>query len=107
MANLPTKIIPTKIIHTKIIHTKIIHTKIRWLIITGELPTDIRIPTPWNENDAWVKPSEVQNLKRQHRAWRRTSSTKHRKWTNGISTNGVTADFMFFDRGSFWVLPLI
>ena len=29
-----------------------------------------------------------------------------RKGTNGVSTNGVTADFMFFDRGTYWVLPL-
>ena len=28
-----------------------------------------------------------------------------RKGTNGVSTNGVTADVMFFDRGTFWVLP--
>ena len=25
---------------------------------------------------------------------------------NGVSTNGATADFMFFDGGTFWVLPL-
>ena len=24
----------------------------------------------------------------------------------GVSTHGVTANFMFFDRGTFWVLPL-
>ena len=30
----------------------------------------------------------------------------HRKGTNGVSTNGVTANFMLFDRGTFWVLPL-
>ena len=30
-----------------------------------------------------------------------------RKGTNGVSTNGVTANCMFlFDRGTFWVLPL-
>ena len=29
-----------------------------------------------------------------------------RKGTNGVSTNGVTANFMFFDRGTFWVFPL-
>ena len=29
-----------------------------------------------------------------------------RKGTNGVSTHGVTADFMLFDRGTFWVLPL-
>ena len=29
-----------------------------------------------------------------------------RKGTNGVSTNGVTANFMFLDRGTFWVLPL-
>ena len=29
-----------------------------------------------------------------------------RKGTNGVSTNGVTAKFMCFDRGIFWVLPL-
>ena len=29
-----------------------------------------------------------------------------RKGTNGVSTNGVTANFLFFDRGTFWVLPL-
>ena len=29
-----------------------------------------------------------------------------RKGTNGVSTNGVTANFMFFGRGTFWVLPL-
>ena len=28
------------------------------------------------------------------------------KGTNGASTNGVTANFIFFDRGPFWVLPL-
>ena len=34
------------------------------------------------------------------------SSCCARKGTNGVSTNGVTANFMFFDRGTFWVLPL-
>ena len=29
-----------------------------------------------------------------------------RKGANGVSTNGATANFMFFDRGTFWVLPL-
>ena len=29
-----------------------------------------------------------------------------RKGTNGVSTNGVTANLMFFDRGTFGVLPL-
>ena len=29
-----------------------------------------------------------------------------RRGTNGVSTNGVTAIFRFFDRGTFWVLPL-
>ena len=29
-----------------------------------------------------------------------------RKGTNGVSTNRVTANVMFFDRGTFWVLPL-
>ena len=29
-----------------------------------------------------------------------------RRGTNGVSTNGVTAIFMLFDRGTFWVLPL-
>ena len=29
-----------------------------------------------------------------------------RKGTNGVSTNGVTTNFMFFDRGTSWVLPL-
>ena len=29
-----------------------------------------------------------------------------RKWTNGVSTNWVTANVMFFDRGTFWVPPL-
>ena len=28
-----------------------------------------------------------------------------RKGTNGVSTNGVTAIFMFFDGGTFWALP--
>ena len=27
-----------------------------------------------------------------------------RKGTNGVGTNGVTANFMFFDRRTFWVL---
>ena len=34
------------------------------------------------------------------------SETTTRKGTNGVSTNGVTANLMFFDRGTFWVLPL-
>ena len=38
------------------------------------------------------------------RAW--TTPSIHRKGTNGVSTNGVTANFIFFDRGTFWVLPL-
>ena len=29
-----------------------------------------------------------------------------RKGRNGVSTNGVTATFMFFDRVNLWVLPL-
>ena len=29
-----------------------------------------------------------------------------RKGTNGVSTNGVTACFISFARGTFWVLPL-
>ena len=29
-----------------------------------------------------------------------------RKVTSGVSTNGVTANLMFFDRGTFGVLPL-
>ena len=29
-----------------------------------------------------------------------------RKGTNGVSTNGVTANLMLFDRGTFWVIPL-
>ena len=35
-----------------------------------------------------------------------SSAARSRKGTNGVSTNGVTANFMFFDRGTFWVLPL-
>ena len=31
---------------------------------------------------------------------------KHRRGTDGVSTKGVTADFLFFDRGTFGVLPL-
>ena len=29
-----------------------------------------------------------------------------RKGTNGVSTSGVTANVMFFDRGTFWALLL-
>ena len=29
-----------------------------------------------------------------------------RRGTNGVSTKGVTANFMLFGRGTFWVLPL-
>ena len=29
-----------------------------------------------------------------------------REGTNGVSANGVTANVMFFDKGTFWVLPL-
>ena len=29
-----------------------------------------------------------------------------RRGTNGVSTNGVDVNLMFFDRGTFWVLPL-
>ena len=29
-----------------------------------------------------------------------------RKGTTGVSTNGVTANFIFLGRGTFWVLPL-
>ena len=34
-----------------------------------------------------------------------TETEGARKGTNGVSTNGVTANFMFFDW-TFWVLPL-
>ena len=30
-----------------------------------------------------------------------------RKGTNGVGTNGVTANCLFFDRWTYWVLPLI
>ena len=36
----------------------------------------------------------------------RTTSSAIRKWTNGVSTTGVTANLRFFDRGILWVLPL-
>ena len=29
-----------------------------------------------------------------------------RRWTAGVSTDGVAANFVLFDRGAFWVLPL-
>ena len=29
-----------------------------------------------------------------------------RKGTNGVSTNGVAANCMLFDGGTFWALPL-
>ena len=35
-----------------------------------------------------------------------TAANVLRKGANGVSTNGVTAYFMFFGRGTFWVLPL-
>ena len=40
--------------------------------------------------------------------WSRSlrATRRSRKGTNGVSTNGVTANLMFFDRGTFWVLPL-
>ena len=31
---------------------------------------------------------------------------KLRKGTNGVSTNWVTSNVMYSDRGAFWVLPL-
>ena len=37
---------------------------------------------------------------------REAPARRFRKGTNGVSTNGVTANFMLFDRGTFWVLPL-
>ena len=40
------------------------------------------------------------------RAAREGPRRQTRKGTNGISTNGVTASFMFVDRGTSWVLPL-
>ena len=36
----------------------------------------------------------------------RTAMRGFRTGTNGVGTNGVTANYMFFDRGTFWVLPL-
>ena len=33
-------------------------------------------------------------------------STEVRKGTDGVSTNGFTANYMFFDREAFWALPL-
>ena len=44
------------------------------------------------------------------RSAKRSSGRKARqalgKGTNGVSTNGVTAFFLFLTRGTFWVLPL-
>ena len=36
----------------------------------------------------------------------RLAASLGRKGTHGVSTNGVTANFMLFDGGTFWVLPL-
>ena len=33
-------------------------------------------------------------------------SASHPSERDGVSTNGVTANFISFDRGTFWVLPL-
>ena len=33
-------------------------------------------------------------------------ANKARRGTTGVSTDGVAANFVFFDRGIFWVLPL-
>ena len=38
--------------------------------------------------------------------WRLSAEEISRKGTNGISTNGVTANFIFFERGTIWVLLL-
>ena len=35
----------------------------------------------------------------------RAKLSKCQKGTNGVGTNGVIANFMFFDGGTFWVLP--
>ena len=32
-----------------------------------------------------------------------SDNNKAQKGTNGVSTNGVTANFISFDRGTFWV----
>ena len=37
---------------------------------------------------------------------RRHSAFMLRKGTNGVSTNGVTANFVSVDGGTFWALPL-
>ena len=45
--NLPTKMIPTKIL---------------WLKSSGTIPYGREHSTPWNQDPAWVKPSEIQNI---------------------------------------------
>ena len=42
--------------------TNIVPTNIAWLKLSGEIPTDMRIPTPLNQDCAWVKPSETHNV---------------------------------------------
>ena len=39
-----------------------------------------------------------------HRTLIMENSGTIRKGTNGVSTNGATANFRLFDRGTFWVL---
>ena len=38
---------------------------------------------------------------------REVEPRKARKGTNGVSTNGVTAKLLFFDRGTFAAAPLV
>ena len=36
----------------------------------------------------------------------RAGPSVSRRGVDGVSTNGVTANSLFFDRGAFWVLPI-
>ena len=60
-----------------------------------------------SESDKWGNDNNNSNSNNNtsNHSNRSTSSTSNSN-SNKVSTNGVTADFMFFDRGTFWVLPL-
>ena len=54
-----------------------------------------------------LEQAESRNDRRPGRAGlERLAVASARRGTNGVGPHGVTANFMFFDRWTFWVLPL-
>ena len=60
----------------------------------------------WNTANPTNKTNDKDHVEGPPPATVRVLNRPARRGTNGVGANGVTASFMIFDRGTFWVLAL-